>query len=126
MSGSRQLARVGALLLTLAGCAPERPADPAPLALRVEPAGAETRLLLIPAPGWKINARLKPALEISGGDVVRFDAVGLTADSAYFADFPSATITGRPGVISGTLRASVCAEGEKVCRAVKMEVNTKS
>ena len=125
MSGWRRGARVGALALALAGCSRARN-EPAPLSLRVEPATAETRLLLVAAPGWKINARLKPALEIANGEVIRFDAPHLTPDSAYFADVPWATIPGRPQVVRGILRASVCAAGEKVCRAVTMEVKTET
>ena len=122
MSEWRQRACVGALLLALAACGREPGAETQPLALRVESAGADTRLLLVAAPGWKINARLKPALEIPNGDVVRFDAVRLTPDSAYFADVPSATIPGRVRAVSGTLRASVCAPEERVCRAVAIMV----
>ena len=124
MSEWRQRACVGALLLALTACGREPGAETPPLALRIEPAGAETRLLLVAAPGWKINARLKPALEIPNGNVVRFDAVRLTPDSAYFADVPSATIPGRVRAVSGTLRASVCAPAERVCRAVAMTVRS--
>jgi hypothetical protein len=126
VSGWRQRARIGALLLALTACGREPGAETPPLALRIEPAGAETRLSLVAAPGWKINARLKPALEIPNGDVVRFDAVRLTPDSAYFADVPSATIPGRVRAVSGTLRASVCAPAERVCRTVTLKVKSET
>jgi len=66
-----------------------------PLAVRAEPTDSATRLVLVAAPGWKINARVKPALELPSGAIVRFDAPQLTADSAYFAEPPTARILGR-------------------------------
>jgi|RhiMetdeSRZDD1v2_1073273.scaffolds.fasta_scaffold2368617_1 hypothetical protein len=126
MSRWRQWARLGALSLALTGCGREPAAPTPPLALRVESAGTETRLFLVAAPGWKINARLKPALEVPNGDVVRFDAARLTPDSAYFAEAPSAAIPGGSRAVSGTLRASVCAAGELVCRAVTMKVRVET
>jgi hypothetical protein len=110
------------LLLGLAACGGERRATPGPLALRIEPAASATRLVLTAAPGWKINARVKPALETTEGNILRFDSVHLTPDSAYFADAPSATVPGRPEAVRGTLRASVCAAGERVCRVVSFAV----
>lgn len=117
---------LGALLLALAACGRKPAATTPPIALRVEPSGSETRLLLDAAPGWRINARLKPALEIPNGTVVRFDAARLTPDSAYFAEAPSATVPGGIRAVRGTLRASLCAPKERVCRAVAMEVNWKA
>jgi hypothetical protein len=110
------------LLLGLAACGGERRATPGPLALRIEPGASATRLVLTAAPGWKINARVKPALETTQGTILRFDSVHLTPDSAYFADPPSATVPGRPEAVRGTLRASVCAAGERVCRVVSLAV----
>ena len=46
-------------------------------------------LRLVAAPGVRINARLKPALELEDGTVMRFDSPRLTADSAYFAVAPT-------------------------------------
>lgn len=113
---------VAVVALIAGGCAPRTGAR-APLALRSEPAGDATRLLLVPATGWKINARLAPALETDRG-VIRFLGTSLTADSAYFAEPPSATVPGPRRVISGTLRASVCAPAERVCRGVTLAVNS--
>src|SRR5262245_30445311 len=87
-----------------------------PLAVRIEAGNSSTRVLLVAAPGWKINARLKPALELPGGNVIRFDAPQLTPDSAYFAEPPSARLPGRTTAIHGTLKASACAADERVCR----------
>ena len=42
-------------------------------------------LRLVAAPGVRINARLKPAIELDDGTVLRFDSPSLTPDSAYFA-----------------------------------------
>src|SRR5690242_4470089 len=47
-------------------------------------AGPPPSLRLVAAPGARINARLKPALELDGGRVLRFDSPYLTPDSAYF------------------------------------------
>ena len=61
---------------------------PAPLSLITQPDGPNTRLALVAAPGLKLNARLEPALELSGGTVLRFHGTRLTRDSAYFAEPP--------------------------------------
>jgi len=78
-------------------------------------------LRLVAAPGVRINARLKPALELDDGAVVRFDSPDVTADSAYFTAAPTAAapLTGNR---HGTLRLSVCPAGEKICRLVEMAV----
>jgi hypothetical protein len=93
-----------------------------PLAVRIETGDSTTRLVLVAAPGWKINARLKPALELSGGEIIRFDAPLLTPDSAYFAEPPSARLPGRTTAIHGTLKASACAADERVCRLLVLRL----
>ncbi len=90
--------------------------------LQAEPGPAGTRLTLIAAPGARINARLKPALELPDARVLRFDSPKLTADSAYFADAPAALAPAGTSLRHGTLRASVCPAGEKVCRTVELRV----
>ena len=117
----------GLVLALLAACASERARAPEaarPLALRTVPAGDSLHLVLEAAPGWKINARVKPVLESADGSLLRFDAPGVTPDSAYFAEPPVAVVAARSGrrPIRGTLRASVCAAGEAVCRVVRLEV----
>lgn len=87
------------------------------LHLETAPAGADTRVTLRAEPGLKINARLKPALELAGGNVVRFDSPHLTPDSAYFTAPPVALVAGH-APITGVLRASVCGVHEQVCRMV--------
>jgi hypothetical protein len=96
---------------------------PPPAELRVEsaPIGADTRVTLVAGPDLKINARLKPALELADGTVLRFDSPRLTADSAYFTEPPTATVGGRRR-IRGTLRASVCRVDEQVCRSVTLDI----
>ena len=110
----------------LAACAADRPRVPdaaRPLVLRTVPAGDSLRLVLDAAPGWRINARVKPVLESADGTLLRFDATGLTPDSAYFAEPPVAVVAARArNPIRGTLRASVCAAGEAVCRMVTLAV----
>ena len=51
------------LLLALGACGPEARPEAPVLAIRLDPAGDATRLVLTAAAGWKIGARLKPALE---------------------------------------------------------------
>jgi hypothetical protein len=98
------------------------PAESGPLQVTTAPAGPDTRLTLHAAPPLKINARLAPALELGDGTRLRF-GIGLrTADSAYYAEPPSAVLPGRHAWVHGTLRASVCRDDEQVCRAVRVEI----
>jgi hypothetical protein len=108
---SWRIGRAALLTLLAAACAD----SPAPLELRVEAGTGITRLWLVPAPGWKINALLPPAFEPVGAPPVRFTAARLTPDSAYFAEPPLAVLQGSEPP-RGTLRASICAIGEQVCR----------
>jgi hypothetical protein len=89
-----------------------------PLHVTLAPEGADTRVTLHAAPAFRINAHIAPALELRNGTVVRFAGDRLTADSAYYAEPPSARLTGRHDQLHGILRASVCAEKERVCRSV--------
>jgi thiol-disulfide isomerase/thioredoxin len=85
-------------------------------------AGPAPSLRLVAAPGVRINARLKPALELDDGTVLRFDSPYLTPDSAYFAAPPTAAPVPPGGPHRGTLRASVCPSQEKFCRSVELAV----
>jgi hypothetical protein len=105
-----------ALLLLLATAAACRSRPPV-VALEAGPP-----LRLVAAPGVQINARLKPALELDGGAVVRFDSPYLTPDSAYFAAPPTASPAPPPAAHRGSLRVSVCSSGEGICRTVAMTV----
>lgn len=102
-------------------CAPDHDRTQ-PLRIEADPSGAGTRLTLIPSTGIRINAQLKPALELRNGEVVRFDSPHLTADSAYFAQPPTAQAPGRLRRVTGTLRASVCDDDAPVCRSVTLEL----
>jgi hypothetical protein len=113
------------LALLACGRASDAQTGGQPLAIRLESAGDSSRLVLTAAPGWKVGARLKPALETDEGLVFRFDAARLTSDSAYFAEPPIVIVPGRRSMVQGTLRASACAAGERVCRVVTMEVRSK-
>ena len=113
--------RVTLVLLLAAACSGERDAG-APVRLKTSPAGEHTLVTLIPASHIKLNARLKPALELADGSVLRFDTPRLTADSAYFAEPPAAVLPGRHRRVRGTLRASVCENDAPVCRALVMEL----
>jgi hypothetical protein len=105
----------------LASCA--SPADwPTLLRLRAARAGPDTRLTLLAAPGIEINARLAPALELPNGTIVRFVTGRRTADSAYFAEPPSARLPGRHDRVHGTLRASVCRNDALVCRSITLQL----
>jgi hypothetical protein len=111
------------LIMAAAGVGCGRPSDvPAPLHVTLAPDadGQDTRVTLYAASHLKINARLAPALETSGGMVLRFTGDHLTPDSAYFAEPPSAVLPGHHDQVHGTLRASVCEEGEQVCRSVTL------
>lgn len=119
--------RTGILLLfALVACGrgPDGRTAGQPLAIRIVPAGDSSRLVLTAAAGWRIGARLKPAIETPEGAVLRFDSPRLTPDSAYFAEPPTATVPGRLAVVRGTLRASLCGAGERVCRVVTMAVRS--
>lgn len=81
-----------------------------------------TRLTLIASHDVRLNARLKPALELAGGTVLRFDSPHLTPDSAYFAEPPVAVLPGLQKRVHGTLRASVCDSGGTVCRTLTLRL----
>ena len=115
------LAAVGMATGLLAAACARPAAPPGPVHLETERAGADTRVTLV-APGLKVNARLKPALELPDGRVLRFDSTRLTSDSAYFTEPPSALLAGWHRRLKGTLRASVCGIDEQVCRSITLEI----
>jgi hypothetical protein len=112
------LKRAGVLGLLLAACT----GAPDPMHVTLTPQGGDTRLSLIASPELLINARVKPALELPDGRVLRFDAGSLTPDSAYFAVPPTTVLPGRHSRVRGTLRASVCSKGELVCRSLTVKL----
>jgi hypothetical protein len=119
-----RIAAAGVALLVSAGACHD--ASSVRPALRLETAllGADTRLTLVAAPDLKVSARLKPALELPDGRVLRFDAPALTADSAYFAVPATTLLPGRHPRVRGTLRASVCGVTELVCHSVSLRLES--
>ncbi len=103
------------------GCRAPTPAG-ATLHLTTAPDGPDTRVTLHAGPHLKLNARLAPALETTGGTVLRFASGRLTSDSAYFAEPPSAVLPGRHEDVHGTLHVSVCQDDQLVCRSVTVEL----
>jgi hypothetical protein len=99
-------------------CSGSQPSSP----LRIDRSseGEQVRLTLVPSPGIRVNALLKPVLELPDGTVLRFDSPRLTPDSAYFAEPPWALHAG--GRVEGTLRASICGETEPACRPFVLEL----
>lgn len=89
----------------------------APIRVVRQQSPAGVRLTLVANPAVQINAQLKPALELKDGSILRFDAAGISADSAYFTVPPELLLpAGVPA--RGKIRASVCDSGESVCRLV--------
>jgi hypothetical protein len=114
------LARLAWLALALGcGAAGDRPP---PLRIHREATAGGTVLVLTAEPGLRINARVKPALELRDGPVLRFDSPYLSADSAYFTRAPTAAWPAGRRRVTGRLRASVCSEHELVCRPVTLEL----
>ena len=110
----------GLLLAYVIACGDSHPSFP--VRLVATPSGSDTRLTLVPATGLQLNARIAPALELTGGAVIRFHASRLTPDSSYFADPPEALLSGPHRPIHGRLRASVCDSGAAVCRTIEAEL----
>jgi hypothetical protein len=110
-----------AVVLCSMACSKESRAGQ-PLHIEIARAGQDTRLTLMPAADLKLNARLKPALELRDGTLLRFDSPHLTPDSAYFADPPTAKLRGHHETVRGTLHASVCGVNEAVCRSITIEL----
>ena len=119
--GVRFIDLAGVLAFAVIGCsARERPSGPLRVERTVE--REHTLLTLIAARGILLNARVKPALELPGGEVIQFDSPGVTPDSAYFTSPPTALVPRAAGRPAGTLRASICSEAELVCRSVTLEL----
>ena len=106
--------------LTIAGCRQEHPR----LRIEVSRAASGYHLVLLALPGDRINARLKPALELQDGTVLRFDSASLTADSGYFSEPPTADLgVTKETRLRGVLRAGICPAGLEVCEPVKQDVS---
>jgi hypothetical protein len=112
-----------AVAVALAGSACRQGTGPASLLHVVsEHSAGITTLTLVAAPGIRINARVKPALELPDGTVLRFDSPHQTPDSSYFTRPPTSSMAGAHRRAEGTLRASVCAVDELVCRSVVLQL----
>lgn len=114
------MSRGGVVVVLVAVAAACGPA--VPFRLAVERGGPVSRFRLIGRPGARINARLKPALELPDGTVLRFDSPHVTGDTAYFVDAPMVAATLEEDAHAGLLRASVCPAGEQVCRSFALAV----
>ncbi len=102
-------------------CVAPRP-DPEPVALEAVNGPSGFTLRLNASPGVRINARLKPALELRDGRNIRFDASALTPDSAYFSEPPRAEVSGARESVAGRLRVSVCPAAASYCQTVEIPV----
>jgi hypothetical protein len=102
------------------GCRP----GPSPDAVRLETGNrdGEQILSVIPASGFRINARVPPALELAGGGILRLAAGRVLPDTSYFVEPPWAP---RPaGVpLRGVLRVSFCRATERLCRIAAIPVD---
>lgn len=112
----------GGMVVVLMAVAAAACGPAVPFRLAVERGGPVSRFRLIGRPGARINARLKPALELPDRTVLRFDSPHVTGDTAYFVDAPMVAATLGEDAHSGLLRASVCPAGEKVCRSFALAV----
>lgn len=74
------------------------------------------------APGVRINARLRPALEFRDGTVITFQGEESATDRGYFDGSPRAAI-GTTRALTATLRASVCPAAQRVCLSVVSDVD---
>ena len=122
---TRRLTHAGRLLVwtvAVAGCsAPRDESRPVTVAVVTTPSGFGFQLNA--SSGVKINARLKPTLELAGGGIIAFHASRLTADSAYFVDPPRADLHGTPRRVAGTLRVSVCHAAASICQTVVIPID---
>lgn len=115
----RRAAVRGLVLLPLGACTPARPA-----LVRLETTQvADSMVLEVVAVGQaRVNAAAPPALALEGETVVRFTGAIDPAAPDYFIGPSRVTVPAAPRVRRGTLHASVCPEGERVCRVVSLPV----
>lgn len=109
--------------LLLGACAPARPA-----LVRLETTQvADSVVLEVVASGrGRVNAGAPPALALEGEPVVRFTGAIDPAAPDYFIGPSRATVPVASRERRGTLHASVCPEGERVCRVVSLPVRLAS
>jgi hypothetical protein len=84
---------------------------------------ADSLVLQVVAVGHaRVNAGAPPALALEGEAVVRFAGVIDPAAPDYFIGPSRVAIPAASQERRGTLHASVCPEGERVCRVVSLPV----
>lgn len=108
------------LAMLVAGIACTRPLAPEAL-VRLEVAG--DRLTLHPTAGARINAKVKPTLELAEGPLVFFDQGAVDADTSYFTEPPRADFRSTGMALRGTLRVGVCPAGMSVCRSLTIPIS---
>ncbi len=114
---------LAAVAVALVGSGCRQGTESAPVLQVVsEHSAGTTTLTLVAAPGIRINARVKPALELPDGTVLRFDSPDQTPDSSYFTRPPTTSLPGERRRAEGILRASVCQTDELVCRSVVLRL----
>jgi len=109
-----------ATLMAVAACGSDLGSAPVRL-VQTRHAGQRT-LAVMASPDVRINARLPPAIELSGGSVIRLARGRISSDSSYFLDPPWGIHPGHP-VIRGALRISYCRRDEALCRSVVLPVS---
>ena len=97
--------------------------DERPVALDVLRTSSGFQLRLNASPGVKINARLKPRLELEDGENLAFDAGRITPDSEYFAEPPRAIVPASRTRVAGTLRVSICRVPASYCQTVTIPID---
>jgi hypothetical protein len=92
------------------------------VSLTVTGSGAQRLAELHPAPGVRINARVRPTLELQDGSLIHFTGEERLSDSGYFSGIPAAAI-GTTLERTALLRASVCPVAERICVSVVTDVD---
>ncbi len=80
--------------------------------------GADTRVTLIPRFALKVNARVKPALELPDGTVLRFDSPRPHRRLRVFRRAADGPLRAGTGGCRARVRASVCENDTPVCRSL--------
>lgn len=93
--------------------------------LQSELRSGEPILTVVPAPGYRINARVPPALELAAGRMIRINRGRLSADSAFFVERPWVPEP-RRAALKGTLRAGICRLDESLCRIAVVSVDLRT
>jgi hypothetical protein len=117
---NRRIATVLLLGLAVCACRPEPNFD----AVRLEPGVRDGKkvIAVVPAAGFRINARVPPALELGHGEVIRLAAGRVLPDSSYFAEPPWGAWPA--GVrLRGVLRVSFCRASEALCRTTSIPID---